>query len=105
MKVVRVTTELGNFEPMEIDGGLKSLQELVGGYIQTCAPADLKVHGIELLCDEEGLLKQLEPNPNFYPFFFVGNLVALGVSGEDFVSLTREQMYILRNWLTGLGEK
>lgn len=104
MKVVRVTTELGNFEPMEIDGSLKSLQELVEGYIQPCAPAGLKAHGIELLCNEEGLLKRLEPNPNFFPFFFVGNLIAVGVGDEDFISLTEDQMYILRNWILDLDK-
>lgn len=82
-----------------VDGSLESLQKLVDGYIELCTPAELRAYGIELLANEEGLLKGLEPNQNLYPFFFVGTLVAVGVSGEEFVSLTPAQMHFLIDWL------
>lgn len=81
---------------------LRNLQTLVGGYIEPCAPAELRHHGIELLANEEGLLRQLPVNINLFPFFFVGSLVAVGVSGEEFVSLTPEQESYLKKWLEEL---
>lgn len=81
---------------------LYNLQSYVGGYIEACGPVDLRSHGIELLADEEGLLKQLPVNPNLFPFFFVGNLVMVGVSGESFVGLTDEQIAFAKHWLRSL---
>lgn len=82
---------------------LRNLQTLVGGFIEPCAPVQLKQQGIELLADEEGLLKQLPCNENLFPFFFVGPLVAVGIGDEDFVSLTPDQEEYLRMWLEGLN--
>jgi len=86
----------------DTEGALHDLQAMVGGYIETCAPAELRAKGIELLCNEEGLLRQLPVNINMFPFFFVGTLVAVGVSGENFVSLTPEQESYLKKWLENL---
>lgn len=86
----------------DTEGNLYDLQALVGGYIEPCAPVELKKKGIELLCNEEGLLAQLPVNINMFPFFFVGTLVAVGVSGENFVSLTPEQESYLKKWLEAL---
>ena len=86
----------------DTEGNLYDLQAMVGGYIETCAPVELKAKGIELLCNEEGLLRQLPVNINMFPFFFVGTLVAVGVSGENFVSLTPEQESYLKKWLESL---
>ena len=86
----------------DTEGNLYDLQAMVGGYIEPCAPAELKAKGIELLCNEEGLLRCLPCNINMFPFFFVGTLVAVGVSGEDFVSLTPEQESYLKKWLENL---
>ena len=81
---------------------IQSLQSIVDGFIQPCAPAQLRDKGIELLCNEEGLLRDLKVNINMFPFFFVGNLVAVGVGDEDFVSLTPEQEGYLKRWLENL---
>lgn len=86
----------------DTEGALHDLQDLVGGYIEPCAPVELRQRGIELLANEEGLLKQLPVNINLFPFFFVGTLVAVGVSGEDFVSLTPDQESYLKSWLKNL---
>lgn len=87
---------------IEIDGSLYSLQKIVDGYIEPCAPAQLKECKIELLANEEGLLAQLPVNDNLYPFFLVGQVVAVGIGDEDFVSLTDFQVNYLKYWLTHL---
>lgn len=83
---------------------LRSLQDIVGGFIETCAPLELREQGIELLANEEGLLIHLPYNNNLFPFFFVGTLVAVGVDREDecFVSLLPEQEAYLKKWLENL---
>lgn len=87
----------------DIEGHLYDLQHLVDGYIEPCAPVQVKQQGIELLCNEEGLLRGLPCNINMFPFFFVGTLVAVGVSGEDFTSLTQEQEQWLKQWIENLS--
>lgn len=87
---------------IKVENTLAILQTLVGGYIEPCAPVQLREWGIELLANEEGLLKGLPFNINLYPFFFVGDLVAVGVKGEEFVSLTPEQEHYLKDWLDDL---
>lgn len=92
----------GGFDMRDDLDQLNLLQALVGGYIEPCAPAQLREWGIELLANEEGLLQGLPFNINMYPFFFVGDLVAVGVKGEEFVSLTPEQEHYLKDWLNDL---
>lgn len=92
----------GKPRPHDIETQLYNLQHYVGGFIEPCAPAELRAHRIELLADEEGLLKHLPCNPNLFPFFFVGNLVMVGVSDEDFVGLTDEQVTFALQWLANL---
>ena len=81
---------------------LRNLQTLVGGFIEPCAPVELKQKGIELLANEEGLLRQLPVNVNMFPFFYVGTLVAVGIGKEDFISLTPEQEEYLKKWVEEL---
>lgn len=83
---------------------LYALQHYVGGFIEPCAPAELKAQGIELLADEEGLLKRLPCNPNLFPFFFVGNLVMVGVDGDRFTGLTDEQISFALDWIKNLDK-
>ena len=108
MDILRIGTKLLDTEiksiPDEPSENLKALQELVGGYIEPCAPAELREKKIELLCNEEGLLKGLEVNINLCPFFFVGQLVAVGVDGEEFVGLSLEQTLFIAHWLAKLIE-
>ena len=89
--------------PHDTEGLLRDLQHLVGGYIETSAPVQLRQNGITLLCNEEGLLKQLPANQNLFPFFYVGQVVAVGVRGEEFVSLTHNQIEFLKDWLYSLS--
>ena len=85
MKVIVIEPKEGQIYLHETEGQLHDFQELVGGYIETCAPVELRYEGIQMLCDEEGLLKDLDANENLFPFFYVGTVVLVGVSGEDFV--------------------
>lgn len=81
---------------------LGALQDIVGGYIEPCAPIQFKERGIELLANEEGIIHQLPLNENILPFFFVGDLVAVGIGDEDFVSLNETQINFVYRWLEAL---
>lgn len=102
MRVIIVGHRKGNIRVHDTEGNLYDFQHMVDGYIQACAPAQLRDRGIEMLVNEEGLLRQLPENRNLYPFFFVGNVVLVGVSGEDFVGLTQEQQEYALDWLASL---
>lgn len=45
--------------PIDIEGSLKSMQSIVGGYIQAVYPFE---EPVALICNEEGKLLGLEPN-------------------------------------------
>lgn len=86
------------------DNSLEALQKLVDGYIEPCAPVELREHGIELLCNEMGVLNGLDPNEHLFPFFIVGWVVAVGVDEGDFTGLSLEQFEYLAEWLCHLKE-
>lgn len=102
MRVIIVGHRKGNIRVHDTEGNLYDFQHMVGGYIQPCAPVQLRDQGIEMLVNEEGLLSQLPENRNLYPFFFVGNAVLVGVDGENFVGLTQEQQEFALDWVAGL---
>lgn len=99
MKVIVIEPKEGQYYLHETEGQLHDFQELVGGYIEACAPVELRYEGIQMLVNEEGLLKGLDANENLFPFFFVGTCVLVGVSGEDFVGLTEDQILFATRWL------
>jgi len=73
IKVTVYPVEGGCYEK-EIDGSLKSMQEIVGGLIEPVyAP------GIVILVDEEGLCKNKEPNK------FLSALLSRTIVGQGFV--------------------
>ena len=103
MRVIVIRTKLGNIQRRDTSGLLYDLQWLVDGFIEPCAPVQLREQGIELLCNEEGLLRHLPANENLFPFFYVGTVVAIGVGEDEFVGLTEEQEAFVLEWLSGLG--
>lgn len=103
MRVLVIGTNQGNIHLHDIEGELWELQNLVGGFIECCAPVQLRRKGIQLLANEEGLLKGLDTNVNLFPFFFVGQLVMVGVADEEFTSLTEEQQAYAMQWLRELA--
>lgn len=66
-----------------IDGSLESMQDIVGGYIETFHIAE------NILCvvNEEGLVRDLPFNFTAPPFFVYGTAFFCGQQGEDMVGL------------------
>lgn len=104
MRVLVIGTKQGNIHLHDIEGDLWELQHLVGGFIECCAPVQLREQGIQMLANEEGLLRGLNLNENLDPFFFVGQLVMVGVEGDNFVSLTEKQQVYAMRWLRALAD-
>lgn len=81
---------------VEIDGKLKTMQDIVGGYIQTFPWFDR----IIIVCNEEGKLMDLPENfkvrcsPS-YVETIVGNVFFCKAGDEDFESLTDEEIKII----------
>ncbi len=77
-----------------ISNRLKSLQEVVGGYIEVVRPFD---ENVILLCNEEGKFMGLPPNRGIKgknyntDDLIVGTFILCGARDEEFVSLTAEQ--------------
>lgn len=106
MLIVRIGTKEGDLANIIVKSiTLEKLQDLVGGYIEPSTPVQLRERGIELLANEEGLLQGLNLNDNLYPFFIVGQVVAVGVSEDDFVGLNAEQQKYLSEWLGALKKE
>lgn len=82
----------------EIDGSLKSMQEIVGGYIEAICPFADKV---AIVCNEEGKLKpdtewnRLIPECNDV---IKGTFFICGVDGEEFTDLSPELAEKYRNY-------
>ena len=84
-------------EVKEIDGSLKSMQEVVGGLIQALYPFD---EPVALVCNDEGKLMNLpanrglrDENGQIYDII-VGTFFICGAPGDsdNFTSLTVEQI-------------
>ena len=79
-------------EVVEIPDTLKSLQELVGGYIEYCYMPEHE--DVVLICNEEGKINGMGPNRDighdiiFGPFFVIGDNTDIGAN----ISLTDEQI-------------
>lgn len=82
---------------MTVDNTLEAVQELVGGYIET---VPLNMPGVILVCNEEGKLRGMKPNP--YPGIpdLVGPWFICGVSGEEFDDVPREFVKLVRAVMT-----
>ena len=73
----------------DIKNDLKTLQEIVGGYIEVVYPFE---NSICLICNEEGKLIGLPLNRNLEDFDIIaGTFVIVGLSEDNFCSLTPEQ--------------
>lgn len=78
-----------------IPNTLEAIKQLVGGYIETLTLPD----GFVIICNEEGRYLGLQPNVNTYADVIVENIIITKAEGEDFVSLTPEQIQTARGWL------
>lgn len=78
-------------EIRDIPNTLQELQAAVGGYIETVTIAEDCV----IICNEEGRLLGLPHNMRFLGVDFVGPILFVGASGEDFADLSPETMGFL----------
>lgn len=66
-----------------ISSSLRNLQNTVDGYIEAVDMWTPWGHAV-IICNEEGLIKGLEPNCYLRGNFYVGTIIALGADEEDF---------------------
>jgi hypothetical protein len=97
--IIRIGVKLGDVQEMKIEDRLENYQHLVGGYIETVAMPDLYEHGIIMIVNEEGLLRQFDVNENLCPFFYVGQAILVTFKGEDIAGLDEHQKKIARAFL------
>lgn len=94
MKVLRVEQYKSPFVK-EIDPGLKSLQQEVGGWIQAVYPFE---DDVALICNEEGKINGLELNRALRDEngevldAIVGPFLIVGIGEEDFDSLSDDMI-------------
>lgn len=98
--MIRVIYKKPNEKPyeLEIENTLEKFQELVGGYIEVISVNQDKT--VLMVMNEEGRLKELEPNVYISDTCIVGNVVfvANGNDGE-FHSLTDDMIKAIINSL------
>lgn len=73
----------------EVENTLEMLHNLVGGYIECVSTISTN---IVMIVNEEGKLRDLDNNFEYYNDMIVGTAVFVGVDGEDFRSLTDEEI-------------
>ena len=74
----------------EIDGDLKSMQQIVGGLIQPIYPWEDRV---SLICNDEGKVMGLPLNRSLEDYDIIaGTFLICGLGEEDFCDLTDTQM-------------
>ena len=74
-------------EVVEIENGLKSLQEAVGGYIEVAYPFRGPVG---VICKEEGLLLNLPFNTYLRGLYLFGTILIVGLTEDDFCDVPEE---------------
>jgi hypothetical protein len=77
-----------------VENDLAGLQAAVGGYIQVAYPEGFADRKLCLVCNEDGQALGLAPNRRVPGLFgnVVGTFLLAATAGEEFVSLTPEQM-------------
>ena len=81
-------------EVREIEGTLKEMQAIVDGNIEAIYLPD----GLVMVCDEEGKIKDKTGNFRFGWDYIVGDVFFVGAGEEDFVSLTDEQVELVKGF-------
>jgi len=87
--IVKVPVD-GPVAVVEIENELKALQAAVGGGYIEIVRCETPVAGVILVCDEEGRLKGLEPNPRL-PGIMGDAFFTKDDDGEDFISLSADE--------------
>lgn len=79
-----------------IPNTLEALQKAVDGYIETVTIAS----DLVLICNEEGRLLDLPDNCTVCGVNFVGPILAAGVSGDEFSSLSVDHIQLVMRLLS-----
>lgn len=87
--VVKNVNELP--EVRRINGELKEMQDIVGGYIEAFHVSP----NILCVCNEEGKIQNLPVNFNFNKDYICGNVFFVAEGEEDFESLNSQQIAFL----------
>lgn len=93
-EMIRVVAKQPGASPrtMLISNRLESLQNRVGGYIETVSV----FRDIVMICNEEGKLKRMAPNFLYGFDMIVGPVVFAGVERDKLVSLKPEQIEMVK---------
>ena len=75
-----------------VENTLRSMQELVDGPIECVTVTD----DLAIVCNEEGRIRGLSPSASILRMQFVGPVAFVGVRGEDFMSITRKGVRLVR---------
>jgi hypothetical protein len=103
MKAIKITNEMLIFE-VELEEPLyKSIQKELNG-IYTCVNLDAPFENYVMLCDDEGLLKNLDPNllgSYLYGYFhhgnpIVGDILLMKDGEEDLEDMTDKEAILLQ---------
>ncbi len=69
-----------------VSNTLKNLQNIVGGYIEAVTVVD-EDPKVVIICNEEGRLLSLPYNCTIEGIDFYGDIIAVGVCGDEFADL------------------
>ena len=82
------------WEVVEIANELKALQEAVGGYIETMTLTS----NCCLIINEEGMILGLPENCIFLGVRLVGDILMVGVDGEEFTDVPELWIEEVQKW-------
>ena len=102
MRIMVIRPDKGNVSLCDTEGWKYELANLVGGLMTVETPAQVLEMNILFISNAEGLKRGLPANENLYPFFYVGTVLAVGMNGVYYESLTQAQIDFLRAWVEGL---
>ena len=85
-----------------VSNTLKNLQNLVGGYIETVTLREkTDSDSIVIICNEEGLINGLQYNCTIAGHQLFGDIVVVGIDGEEFGDLPIDFKTWKKVWLGG----
>lgn len=83
-----------------IANNLRTLQNIVGGYIETVTISETIVGPkLVIICDEEGVLKGKEFNCRIAGIPFCGTIIAIGAEGEELTDSPVTPYELTLRWL------
>ena len=95
MTKIRIITKKPGEQPVLrwVDNTLEAFQDIVGGYIET-VPMD-GFSDVLIICNEEGKLQGLQPCCVAGGDIILGPVAVVRAAGEEFASLTEEQIPVV----------